>query len=310
MKVIFFGSDDFSFSVLSRISDKCEIVAIVSVPNKGRGRNRKKRQLFTGFSVKKSIGLFLPEYLDADFANLLKKYAADIFLVVSYGKILPAHILSIPKYAVNVHPSLLPKYRGASPIQSAILNGDKNTGVSFIIMNEKLDSGDIFFQKEFPIGENDTAKDILDTAADIASEEICPALERLLCGKCKILKQDNNKATYASRIKKSDALINWGRKAEFIYNSIRAYNPWPVAYTYFRGKMIKVFSSVPLKNDVYNNLSPGVIAGFDKSGVIVKCGKGLLKIKMLQPENKKVTDAYGWVNGVRLKAAEESFKSS
>ena len=218
--------------------------------------------------------------------------------------ILPSEILKIPQlYPLNIHASLLPKYRGAAPIQYAIMDGEKQTGISVIRMNEKMDEGDIIIQDEVAIDIMDSTISLERKLADLACREILEVLKLIDESKITFSKQDNRKATYAPKLTKDSGLINWASAAETIFNQIRACIPWPVAFTYFKGKRVRIFSAkIEAESDIA--AKPGEIISLKGGLLTVATGKSSLKIERLQPESSKQLEAVEFISGSRLKVGE------
>ena len=293
IRIIFMGTPEFALpSLKALIKEKYNIVGVITQPDRPRGRGRKLQPppvkvLATDYN----LPVIQPENAsDKNFLNFLKEKKPDLIVVVAYGQILKKELLDIPPLGViNVHPSLLPKYRGAAPIQWAIMNDDTVTGITIIKMIEKMDAGPILLQKEVPILTDETAGHLHDRLAEISSELLINAIKGIVNGSIKEIPQDESKATYAPKIDRSLSLIDWTRPAKEISAKIRALDPWPGAFSKIKGKEIKLFSSSVLDEN-YKKGDPGDIYGFDKKGLIVETGKGLILIKELQaPGRKRLT---------------------
>lgn len=297
MKVIFFGTPEFAIPALKELKkQKIDILAAVTQPDKPAGR----KKLMTKSTVKKcaedlNLKILQPKNQKELFDNL-KGLKVDFFIVIAYGMILSKEILQMPKYAcVNVHASLLPKYRGASPIQEALLNGDKSTGISIMKMDEKLDHGPIYLIKRIEIEEKDDLISLSDKMAKLSGEILPRALKDIIEGLIISINQDEDhqKPSYCRKIKKEDGEINWKKQsAEEIKNMIRAYTPWPGVFTDFKNKKLKILESEISKE----NLSPGE---FKVDGKALKIGtvKGVLIPKKVQIEGKSEMDARSFING-------------
>lgn len=297
MKVIFFGTPEISTPFLKMLVEdiNIKVVAAVTMPDKPIGR----KQEITKTPVKllaeeNDIEVLQPEQIDDDFAEILKKYDADFNLVISYGQILPTSVLNVPKYAsLNVHFSLLPKYRGASPVQTALLNGDKETGISIIKMSEKLDQGDIYIIKKVEINENENSNALLKRLADLGAIMIPAALRDIADGILTPIPQNNDNASYCHKITKQDAEIDPNKDtAEDIFNKYRAFQPWPGIFFMFNGKRCKLIDIE--KSD--KNANPGELKEIEKE-LILGTINGSLKVKILQPEGKKPIDDKDFING-------------
>lgn len=304
-RCIFMGTPEISVPFLERLNKIENVVLVVTKEDKPQGRGHEVEPPPVKVCAQKlGIEVWQPSSLKSDEAvNFLKKFEPDIILVVAYGKILPSSILEIPKVApLNIHFSLLPKYRGAAPVQWAIVNGETETGVTIIRMNEKMDAGDILLSEKVPIAPDDTTPTLFQKLIPVGIDLMEKAMEILKRGEAKFVKQNDEEATYAPIIKKEDGLIDWKMSAEAIYNRIRGFQPWPCAYTYLRGKLIKI-----LKAEVIEEKDEGTIPGLisvSKEGVYVQCGKGKLLIKRLQMEGKREMDAEEMVRGRLIKEGE------
>jgi len=301
MNIIFFGSSRFAeYSLLKLISSGMHnIPAVVTRPDREKGRNLK----ITATPVKETalrnrIPVYQPEDLsDPQFKERLIDLSPDVFVVVSYGNILTADILDIPlkKVSLNVHPSLLPAYRGAAPINWAILKGETKTGVTVIKMNEKMDAGDMASQARIPIEPEDDAVSLHDKLGAIGAELLLKTLSNILSGTAVYLKQDDARATLAPRLKKEDGIIDWNKGAVDIRNMIRGLVPWPGAYTYISGKKIIIRKA----DAVDGAAKAGEITGLTRESLIVGSGNGLVSIKELQLEGKKQMDIACFLRGFR-----------
>ena len=317
MKLIFFGTSEFAVPALKKLVESgYDIAAVITQPDKPAGR---KQELLLSpvkaFADKNNLPVYQPESLSI-IDNRLPIRDSDIAIVASYGKIIPAQILELPKHgALNIHPSLLPKYRGPSPIQAAILNGDEEIGVTIIKLDEKIDHGDIVAQDRIENLESRIKYGkIHDKLAVIGAELLIKILPDYVAGKIKPRPQDHSKATYAKIITKDDARIDWRKSAEEIDRMIRAYSEWPVAWTMLEGKRLKIFQSSPAPNlphqggGISSEFPP--LDGKGKGGVImnanvrisVNTGSGQLELLSLQLEGGKKMSVKDFINGYpRLK---------
>ncbi len=247
MKLVFMGTPDFAVPCLEAlIAAGHEIVGVFSQPDKPVGR----KMVLTPPPVKvcaekNGLNVYQPNSVRTDEAlSLMKDLNPDCVVVVAYGKIIPTEMLKLPKFGfVNVHGSLLPKYRGAAPIQWAVIDGEKKTGVTTMQMDEGLDTGDMLEVMETEIGENETAGELFDRLSGLGAELIVSTLSKLEKGEITPVKQDDSKSNYAKIISKEMALINYSDSAESVFNLIRGFNPWPIAYTIIAGKRLKVFAA-------------------------------------------------------------------
>jgi len=302
LKIVFAGTPQFSESYLSAlISSKHDIAAVFTQPSKRSGRGLK----FTHSPVrdtaeKNDIIIRQPEKITIKEADALAEINPDIVVVVAYGLILTKDFMSIPKFGcINVHPSLLPRWRGAAPIQRSIEAGDELTGITIMKMDEGLDTGDIIYQEPIPIGDNDSSKDMHDKFITLGVDSLLLSLDSILENNFMLHPQDGNLATYAKKIKKDEAKINWDDSAKKIHKKVMAFNAWPVAETILSGERIRIHDSE------YKNLSingiPGTIKSASNQYIEVFTKNGLLLIKKLQKNNSKVLDSNIFINSVDLK---------
>ena len=295
MNIVFMGTPDFAVPTLEKLAESYhKILAVYTQPDKPVGR----KQLLTPPDVKVcaekyNIPVFQPTTLRDEISyKELKKLNPDVIVVVAYGKILPKDILDIPKYGcVNVHGSLLPKYRGASPIQHSVLNGDKITGVTTMFMGEEMDTGDILLTSETEIGENETSAELFDRLSLLGADLLLETLEGLENSSITPLKQDDSKATYTVKITKSMCPIDWTKTNFEIHNQVRGLQTWPVATSTLNGKDIKVHSTFLCKK------SGNAGEVIDLNPLTVACGEGSLVIKELQLNGKKRMDSKTFLLG-------------
>lgn len=289
MRIVFMGTPDFSVGALeSIVSAGYEVAAVVTQPDKPKGRG--KEMQFTAVkecALKYGIPVFQPIKIKAaDAVDVLKEYRADIFIVAAFGQLLSKEILELPKYGcVNIHASLLPKYRGAAPIQWAIIDGEAQTGITIMQMDEGLDTGDMLYKKEVLIDAKETYETLHDKLKEAGAELIVSALQEIEKGNLHPEKQDDSKTCYAKMITKSLGCIDWSQPAEKIERLIRGLNSWPSAYTYLNSKTLKIWEA-----DIVKEVSqgePGTIAEIEKDYFTVNTGTDKLKITSLQLEGKK-----------------------
>lgn len=285
MKIVFMGTPDYAAVTLEKlIKSDNEIAAVFAQPDKKVGR----KQILTPPPVKvvaeeNNIPVFQPETLrDGKALEILKEINPDIIVVVAYGKILPEEILNLPKFGcVNGHASLLPKYRGASPIQWCIVCGEEETGITIQIMDKGIDTGVILSQQKVAIGENETAEELFDRLSVISADLMLETIENI--ENITPVKQNEAEATYAPIIKKEMALLDFSKPAETLFNEIRGYYSWPCAYLFLGGKRVKVITANVGGN---TNQQAGTVVGNDDS-LDIACGDGrVLKLLVLQPEGK------------------------
>ena len=303
IKVGFFGTPDIARQCLSSICGKYETVFTVTSSDKAQGRNLKVCCTpVKECAEEECIDVFQPDNLkDPEFEKTLMKYNAHIFVVVAYGHLIPRNIFSMPRLGtINMHPSFLPKYRGAAPVQWALIKGETESGISVQLIDEKLDSGDLVIQKKFAIDENITAGELYSKIIPFACECVSEAIDLLDSGKAVPLKQDHSAATYCGKITKDIARIDFSSNSEEIHNLVRALNPKPGAWCTFREKHIKIWKTAVCKETEIPDLSAGEIFRVGKKRLFVKTVNSAVEIIEIQPENKKVMTAVEFINGMRL----------
>jgi methionyl-tRNA formyltransferase len=304
-KIIFFGTSDFSVQILeSLLEHKYDIAMAVTQPDRKVGRKQEvvcspvKRIAET-----KNIRIIQPDKLRKNFIfRELKNINPDVFIVASYGNILPKELLEIPKFgSINLHASLLPKYRGASPIQGAILSGDSETGVTIMLMNEKMDEGDILAQEKIAIGKNDTTSSLMIKLGDLGGELIVKLLPKWIEGGIESQKQNSNEATYCGKVKCEDGQVDWSQPAEKIYRQWKALYPWPGIYTYLSEKRryskLKL-NKIGIEKGVETGEKPGKVVEYNQK-IGVQTGDGIVFFKNIQPEGKNAMVMDDFLRGHR-----------
>lgn len=298
MKIIFMGTPDFAVVPLEEIYKAGhEIVLIVTQPDKPRGRSGKLAPSpVKSWALEHDIEVFQPKKIrDEDAVEYLSKIECDIAVVAAFGQILPKSILDMPRFGcINVHASLLPKYRGAAPIQWAILNGEKKSGVTIMQMGEGLDDGDMLLTREVILDGTETGGSLFDDLARLGGKAVVEALELIEQGSINPVKQDESAATHVSMINKELGRINWSDAAERIERYVRGLNPWPSAYSSFKGKNLKIWRShvVPSEELDSKGVNPadykeGQVCFVNKKCVFVATGEGVLSLDEIQLEGKK-----------------------
>ena len=304
MKIVFLGTPDFAVPSLNAlINSKHEILAVVCQPDKKVGRAQQ-----VVFSPVKELalknGLKVLQYnkIRLEGVEELKNLTPDIMISCAYGQILSQDIIDVAPYGIiNVHGSLLPKYRGASPVQQSVIDGEKETGITIMQTDIGIDSGDILAVKKTPIYENETAGQLFDRLSVIGAELLIDTLDKIEKGMITPIKQDESLATHVKMIKKEDALIDWSKSATTIFNLVRGMNPWPVAFTKIADKMLKIYTSTVDSNSVYLDKKDGEVVCADlQNGLIIKCGEGLLKVEELQLEGSKRMSAHDFLLGRKI----------
>ncbi len=312
IKTVLMGTPWFAENIFRKfhesLKDKFEIIAVVTAPDKPSGR----RQIPTPSPVKKwaekeNINILQPDKISQpEWINKIKDLNPELIILTAYGQIIPQEILDIPKYgALNIHPSLLPKYRGASPIQAAILNGEKETGVCLIVMDEKMDHGDIVANSKFKIQDSKiTYPELSKKLSDLGAELLIQTLPDWIEGKIRPRKQDHKQATLCRVIKKEDGKIQWQKNAEEIERMIRAFNPWPGTYCEIRNLNIKnqnknlklkIISADAINKNTDHEI--GQVFLDENNNLYAQAGKGILILKEIQLEGKKPLSAKEFLNG-------------
>lgn len=300
MKIIFFGSSDFSVPILEELTGAEEVVLVVTQPDRRKGRALKMAPTAVKLKAEElGIEAFQPAKVNSkESIEFLKKFNADLFIVASFGQIMSKTLLSLPKlYCLNVHASLLPKYRGAAPINWAIANGEKETGVTIMRMNEKMDEGEIALEEALPISEKDDAIELTKKLSIKGSRLLLGAIKLAKDNNIEFKAQDSSAATYAPKLKKEDGLIDWTKGADEIYNKIRAFQPWPGCFTHLDKKILKIWKAAPITDYGDTNIEPGVILEVNKKSILVKTGRGALKIEELQLEGSRRISAEEFIIG-------------
>lgn len=298
MTIVFMGTAELSCASLEKLAaDKqFSIAAVVTQPDKPKGRDMKLQPSPVKLLAEKlGLPVLQPaKARDEQFIAQLRELKPDLIAVVAFGQILPPSILDLPRFGcLNVHTSLLPKYRGASPIQSAILNGETETGVTIMKMDAGLDTGPMLSQQRTPILPEDNSQTLHDRLAQIGAELLAKTIADYTSGKLKPQPQPAEGVTYAAKIKKEHGKIDWNEPAEKILNRLRAFTPWPGAFTFLNGKLLKIWTA----EIVERSGRPGEILSSDKGGVVAGCGKNALRIVELQPEGKRRMNAQEFLAG-------------
>jgi methionyl-tRNA formyltransferase len=313
LKIIFMGTADFGGPVLEKLADNRENkIAVITQPDRPQGRGRKILPTpIKKIALDKGLEVFQPENInDEESIKRMKEFNPDIILVVAYGQILSSHILNIPKTGcINIHGSLLPKYRGAAPINRAVINGEKETGITLMFMKEKVDAGEIIFQEKIGILPDETCGELYYRLSDLSARTIPKLLEKIKSGKIERISQDNKLVTFARKMSKEDGKIDWSDKGEKVYNLIRGTIPYPGAFTYYKGRKLKI-TRVRFLDDYQDetdtsSLQPGRVIKTEKVAILISTGdKGIIKILKLIPAGSKELTAEQFVNGYKIKAGD------
>lgn len=298
---IFMGNPDIALPSLEKVIEKTECIAVYTGKDKIRGRGRKVA--FTPIkktALSYSIPVEQPDtFKDKEVISKIKEYNPDIIVVLAYGFLLPRKVLEIPNIApVNLHGSILPKYRGASPIHQSLLNLDKETGVTAQYMVKKMDAGDILHIEKLEIEENDNFKSLAEKMSKTAAVCIENTIDKLQSGSFKRTPQNEEDATYCSKINSNDGKINWSDPVEKILGEIKAYFLWPHSYTYHKDNKIIIKKAEILNKELVSE--PGKIIQANKNALLIQCGDGVLSILELQLEKKKPLDYKSFLNGYHL----------
>lgn len=303
LRVVFMGSAEFSVPALQALHRSFHVVAAITQPDRPRGRGRqtsptpvKAAALELGLLVKEPESVRSEEFLSD-----LRAWAPDVLVVAAYGRILPENVLQLPpRGCVNIHASLLPRHRGASPISAAVLSGDTVTGVTTMLMDEGLDTGDILLSCETAVQPDDTTGSLHDRLMELGGQLVVQTLIRMAEGTLRPRPQDHAQATVTRPLSKEDGRIDWKRDAGYLDRFVRAMNPWPVAFTHLQGDAIKIWSARPQDG-------PGPAGGIIEirpAGVLVGTGKGLLLLREVQGPGKKRVPAAEFARGRRIRAGD------
>ncbi len=305
MNLVFAGTPEFAVPALRALLDAGHtLLAVYTQPDRPAGRGRKLgMSAVKEFALERGLRVHQPATLKSDdAAAALRALQPDALIVIAYGLMLPKSILNIPRYGcINVHASLLPRWRGAAPIQRAIEAGDAKTGVTIMQMDEGLDTGAMLATAETPIGADDTAATLHDRLAAVGGRLLVETLARLARGDLTPQAQDNAHASYAAKLKKEEARLDWNADAGLLARRVRAFNPWPVAHTTLDGQTLRLWHA-QAENGTAAGVPPGTVLAADADGVRVQCASGTLRITRLQLEGGKVLDAQAFLNGRPLPA--------
>lgn len=305
MSLIFFGTPDFAVQSLRALISEEDIALVVTQPDKLKGRGHilssppvKDLALVHGIKVVQPATI-----RDEEFYNVIKRIAPEFIIVVAYGKILPEDVLRLPVHGcINVHGSLLPKYRGAAPVQWALINGERITGVTTMLMDAGVDTGDILQHAEIDILDDDNYETLSGKLAGLGGKTLVGTLKGMRSGTVRPAPQTGD-ATYAPPLRKEDGIINWSRSAHELFQFVRGMYPWPSAFSYINGELIKIIKVKPLDGN-------GVAGRIEKASggqLVVGTGKGLLLVEVLQPGGRRIMSAEAFLSGRRLKEGYETF---
>ncbi len=309
MKIIFMGTPDFAVASLKALVEAGhEIILAVTQPDKEKGRGKQLAESdVKRFARENNIPVYQPVRIrNEECVEYLKSFSADIVVVAAFGQILPKSILDMPRLGcINVHASLLPKYRGAAPIQWSVINGDDETGVTIMKMAEGLDTGDIIMSRAIPITEEDTGGSMFDKLAVLGGELLCECLDPLDKGTINPIPQDEGKSSYASMLTKEIGKINWNKTSKEIGNLVRGCNPWPGTYVKYNGKTMKIWKAVSVTDVNNTDMTAGMVAEVGKDYFVVKCAEGSLRIEEVQLEGKKRMSVHDFLLGYKINLGEK-----
>jgi methionyl-tRNA formyltransferase len=304
MNLVFAGTPEFAVPALKALVDAGHTIrAVYTQPDRPAGRGRKvMHSPVKEFALAHKLEVRQPTTLKVDAeAEQLRSLSADAMIVIAYGLILPPSILNIPKYGcINVHASLLPRWRGAAPIQRAIEAGDRVTGVTIMQMEAGLDTGPMLATAETEISATDTGASLHDRLSELGARLLIDTLPRLEHGAVVPQAQDHTQATYASKLNKDEARIDWTHDATVLARRVRAFNPWPVAYTTLDGKTLRLWLADVSGNAGHSKQLPGTVLTAESGGIHIQCGQGVIRVTQLQAEGGKVLDAGAFLNGRSL----------
>lgn len=314
MVVVFFGTPQFAVPTLRRLLDSSHsVTGVITQPDRPRGRGHKITHApVKALALERAIPVFQPDRLKPpDVADTLRRWQPDLGVVAAYGRIIPEHLLTIPRFGtINVHASLLPKYRGAAPVHRAVINGEGKTGVTIMRVVKELDAGSMFAKVTRPIGPDETS-DVVETAlAEMGADLLVTVVDQLAAGITREEPQDDRQATYAPRLTKEEGLVDWTQTALQIHNCVRGLYPWPHAYTFFNGaRLIVLRSAVANRRAGSSDTFPGTILEVTPEAIHVATGDGELMILEVQPEGRRAMRVHDFLLGHRL-ASGEAFSES
>ena len=311
------GTPDFAVPSLSGLLAHGEhVVAVVTQPDRPKGRGRKLtappvKQL----AIDAGLPVLQPEKIRGqDFLDRIRDFLPDLIVVTAYGRILPGHLLNLPRLGtINVHGSLLPKYRGAAPVQWALLNGEQETGVTIMQMDEGMDTGDILLTEKIPISPDDTGATLMKKLGELGGQALIAALDLLRVGKLQPLRQDDSLATSAPPLTKSMGRIDWMKSAAEISCQVRGLDPWPATYTSAGGKRLRLFKPTVIEHravmgtvsGVREPIAPGTLCRADDQGLLIACGRDFLLIQEVQPEGGRRLTAGAYLSGHPLTVGQQ-----
>jgi methionyl-tRNA formyltransferase len=301
MRLGFFGTPSIASYCLEELAKRFDVAFAVTGADKPSGRRLK---LHPSPVKLMADSLHLPVYQplnlrDPGFIESLKKSGADIFVIVAYGRIIPAEVFTLPRFqTINLHPSLLPRLRGAAPVEWSLIEGEAETGVTVQMINERLDAGDIILQEKIHVDENVTSGELYERALSVGVRLLAASIDLLGSGQAALVPQREEDATYCGKIDRETARLNWMQDSRRIHNLVRGLNPKPVAWTMFRGMTMKVWKTALVKEQI-SSCPPGHLHMLGKKRLLVGTGSGCVEILSIQPEAKKLMDGLSFINGYR-----------
>jgi len=306
LRVLFMGTPDFALESCRAVQQHHQLVGVVTQPDRPKGRGGKTQPTpIKEYALKLGIPCWQPTVLkDGSFQAVLDETKPDLIVVAAYGRILPEYILNYPRYGcINVHGSLLPKYRGAAPIQRAVINGDTETGVTIMKMAKGMDTGDMILKKSTPILPPDTSGTVFDRLAILGANALLEAITLLIENKAEFIPQDESKATYAPMIEKSEGALNFNWPAAKLRNLVMGMNPSPGAFLDCGDYRLKLFDAYL---DEKTSVAPGIVTAISKNGISVACGDGIaVRFESVQKQGKNKVDAYSYACGAKLSVNEQ-----
>lgn len=307
MKIIFMGTPEFAVPSLEIINKDYEVVSVFTKVDKPNARGNKiNYSPVKEYALANGLKIYQPQnFKEKEIIDEIRKIQPDLIVVVAYGKILPKEVIDIPKYGIiNVHSSLLPKYRGAAPINAALINGDKKSGVSIMYVEEELDAGAVILQEETEIIEEDTFLTLHDRLKNMGALLLLKAIKLIENNKVEAKKQDEKLVSFVKPFKKEDCRINWNKTSREIFNLVRGMNPVPTAFSSIEGKNLKIYSVIPYEKKYENSKNGEVVEFLKGKGVVIKTADNSVIITSAKPENKKQLSGVDLINGSFLKIGE------
>lgn len=305
-RIVFMGTPDFAVPILQILAaEQYQLVGVITQPDRPKGRKRiLSPPPVKEAAIRLGIPVFQPERIrEEEAVQQFVDLNPDLVVTAAYGQILPESILQQPKFGcINVHASLLPKYRGGAPIHWALINGEKETGITIMYMAKEMDAGDILAQRSIPIAKDDHVGSLHDRLSLLGAEMIKEILPAIFKGEVKAIPQDHQQATYAYNIRPEDEWIDWNRSADEIYNHVRGLYPWPVASTSWNKKRVKIWWAET--SDENASASPGTILQMEAEGILVATKKGTIRIKELQLAGRKRMLVHEFLSGAKMKVGE------